>query len=318
MSAVYYDDHRWLSIYRPTENLRSISLEFELLPEPLRSTNNILFSGQAPSLRSVNIHRMNFQLPTQWFSAESQLSTLCISGQSAPCQLQVVESLSALPFLEILEIYGFHFRNLPDKGPKVNLPRLKHLITSGDLRACLILLDRIIPPPGCGLTLSNDESEPITDEDLSTASRLLSRYCESYFTTYIPQFIQLTLAPYLFSFGDSFEADIPSFKAAICQRDDFSSMSLLFQTFLSSPFSEITSISFIAEGINPAVLLPDPNFSKFISLFSSVNEVMTTSESLCYLSQIPMEGDNIPLPALNTVHLFVIREEPVQDITDFG
>jgi len=40
----YYDDKRWLAIHRPTENLRTISLHFQThVPEPLRSTNNVLF-----------------------------------------------------------------------------------------------------------------------------------------------------------------------------------------------------------------------------------------------------------------------------------
>ena len=59
----YYDDKRWLAIHRPTENLRTIFLHFQThVPEPLRSTNNVLFSGRAPSLKFATICYMNFQL----------------------------------------------------------------------------------------------------------------------------------------------------------------------------------------------------------------------------------------------------------------
>ena len=133
-----FDDDRWLSIQRPTENLRSIYLRFRVrqgAPNPLQSTTNVLFSGRAPSLRSVNIRHMDFQLPAPWLS---QLSELRLAGRFAPDI--IMESLSAMPFLEGLEICSSHDAgNTHPQWPNIILPRLKCRVPLG-LVSCFLTI----------------------------------------------------------------------------------------------------------------------------------------------------------------------------------
>jgi hypothetical protein len=313
-----FDDNRWLSIQRPTENLRSISLRFPVqrtAPKPPRSTTTIvLFSGHAPSLRSVSIRHMDFQLPALWLS---QLSELRLAGRFSPDI--VMKSLSAMPFLEMLEIsYSQDAGNPHLQWPKIILPRLKCLITRGPLGASLMLLDHIIPPPGCGLDFGSHISVADQDLDLPTALRVLSRYCDGYFKIYNPCRIQLLLDPTKFGFHtprDS-EFDIPPFDVRIENENGFSSMSMFFNPFLDCPLSGVSSILFIADD-GLAFLPSDPNFSKFISLLSSVRSMQTTPKSLHYLSQISTESGVAFFPSLWSVDPVPIHPESVAHVTDF-
>ena len=227
-------NYSWLPILRPTENLRSFSLHFpvEATPEPLRYRTdlNVLFSGQAPSLRAVSIRHMHFPLPALWLS---QLSELCLEGQFS---LDIImESLTAMPFLEVLEISNWHDAGFPyPQRPKIILPRLKCLITRGPLGACL--LDHIIAPPECGL----DFGSPlfVADQDLSADLQVLSRYCDGHLKTYNPT-IKLLLDSTTFGFHTPREPKIPPFDIRIenilaCPR---SSAHSLIAPFLESPAS---------------------------------------------------------------------------------
>ena len=231
--------------------------------EPLRYRTNfhVLFSGQAPSLRAVSIRHLDFPLPALWLS---QLSELRLEGQFSPDV--IIESLSAMPSLEVLEIPNLHDAGFSyPQRPKIILPRLKCLITGGPLGACL--LDHIIPPPGCGL----DFESPlfVVDQDLSTTLQVISRYCDSYFKTYNPNSIKLSLSSTTFGFHTPCKSNIPPFDICIENANSFSSMSSLFSPFLDCPIFGVSSILFVA-GDGLAFLPSDPNFSKFISLLSSV------------------------------------------------
>ena len=312
-----FDDNRWLSIRRPTENLRSISLRFPAqpmtTPKPLRSTT-VLFSGHAPSLRSVTIRHMDFQLPALWLS---QLTQLRLAGRFAPGI--ILRSLSAMPFLEMLEISNSHGASKPHPNwPKIILPRLKCLITRGPLGASLMLLDHIIPPPGCGLDFGSQIFVADQGLDLSTALRVLSRYCEGYFKTYNPRSIELLLGPTKFGFHTprNPKIDIPPFDVRIENANGFSSISCLFNPFLDCPLSGVSRILFVADH-DLAFLPSDPNFSKFISLLSSVIYMDTTPTSLRYLCQIPTERGVAFFPSLQGVDVARIYPESVAQVTDF-
>ena len=312
----YFHDDRWLSIQRPMDNLRSISLRFpkRQAPKALRSTTNVLFSGHAPSLRSVTIRHIDFQLPTPWLS---QLSQLRLAGRFAPDIL--MKSLSAMPLLEMLEISNSHSTSNPyPQWPKIILPRLKCLKARGLLRASLMLLDHIIPPPGCGLDFSSHIFVADQDLDLSPALRVLSRYCEGHFKTYNPGSIQLFLGQTSFGFRipHNFELDIPPFDVRIQNMSGFSRISVLFDPFLDCPLSGVTSIFFAAH--DGLTFLPsDPKFSKFISLLSSVRSMQTTLKGLDYLSQIPTERSVAFFPSLQHVVPVHIHSESVAQVTNF-
>jgi hypothetical protein len=312
------DDDRWLSIQRPTENLRFISLRFPVgqgvLPNPLRSTTNVLFSGRAPSLRSVTIRHMDFQFPAPWLS---QLSELRLAGRFAP--EIIMTSLSAMPLLEMLEISNSHSAGNPHtQWPNIILPRLKCLITRGPLGACLMLLDHIILPPGCGLDFGSHIFVADQDLDLSTALRVFSRYCKGYFKIHNPSSIQLLLGPTSFGFHTPRDEkfNMPPFDVRIENPNGFSSMTLFFNPFIDCPLSEVSNILFVADGSLP-FLPSDPNFSKFMSLLPSVRYMRTTPGSLHYLSQIPNESGVAFFPSLGSVNAAPIYSESVAQVTDF-
>jgi hypothetical protein len=179
-------------------------------------------------------------------------------------------------------------------------------------------LDHIIPPPGCGLDFGSRIFVADQDLDLSTALRVLSRYCEGYFKTYNPCRIQLLLDPTKFGFHtprDS-EFDIPPFDVRIENENGFSNMSMFFNPFLDCPLSGVSSISFVAD--NGLAFLPsDPNFSKFISLLSSVRFMQTTPKSLHYLSQISTENGIAFFPSLRSVNPVPIHPKTVAHVIDF-
>jgi hypothetical protein len=317
MATGDFDDDRWLSIQRPTENLRFISLRFRVrqgAPNPLRSTTNVLFSGRAPSLRSVTIRHMDFHLPAPWLS---QLSELHLAGRFVPDI--IMESLSAMPFLEVLEISNSHDAGKPHpRWPNITLPRLKCLAMKGPLGACLMLLDHIILPPGCGLDFRCHIFFAGQDLDLSTALRVLSRYCKGYFKTHNPSSIQLLLARTSFGFyipRDS-KFNIPPFHVCIENLHGVPSVSLFFNPFLDCPLSGVSNILFVADD-RLAFLPSDPNFCKFMSLLSSVRYMRTTPRSLHYLSQIPNESGAAFFPSLGSVNPVPIYSESVAQVTDF-
>ncbi|KIM42066.1 hypothetical protein M413DRAFT_445235 [Hebeloma cylindrosporum] len=316
-----YDDDRWLSIFRPTENLRSISLHFPMdaTPKPFLSTTSVLFSDHAPSLRSISIRHMPFQLSAvPWLS---QLTELRLAGQFAPGS--ILASLSATPSLETFEILYPRDMVPPNNSnahlnwSKVNLPKLKCLITRGPLEACLMLLDQIIAPPECGLDFGSHTYS--AEESLSPAVGALARYCEGYFKTYNPPLIELTLCPSQFGFHTLRQSDIPPFDIRIENLNGFPSMSCLFKQFVNCRFSGASRFRFDAEnGIT--FLLTDPHFSKFISLLSSVRRLETLAKSLVYLSQIPTQSDVAFFPSLEWVRVARgrgIYPESVPQMIDF-
>lgn len=316
-----YNDDRWLSLHRPTENLRSIALSFPLQPpEPLRSTTNILFSDRAPSLRSLGIYCLDFQLPAPWFS---QLSTLYLEGHFEPDGL--MESLSAMPLLEILDIFNTHRGHPKSRWPTIFRPHLKALAMTGCLAASLMVLDHIMPPPGCGLDFSNCHSLIATEPDLTTISRVLPRYCEGYFKKYDPHAIELTLGSTQFIFGNRIEfvnrRHMPRFEVRIDHTYGFSSMSSLFKSFLGCPFSKVSLLSLNTEE-DLTSLLSDPIFSAFISMLSSLDYLMATPAGLNYLllNQSPAENGMTLLPSLKTVRitsLDVYPESSAAQVTQF-
>ena len=255
---------------------------------------------------------MDFQLPAPWLS---QLSELRLAGRFAP--EIIMQSLSAMPFLEMLEISNSQGANNPHSNwPKIILPRLKCLITSGPPRASIMLLDHIIPPPGCGLDFGSYIVVANLDSSIA-ALGVLSRYWEGYFKTYNPPCIQLLLNAANFRFHtlrDS-EIDIPPFDVRIEYGNGFP-ISFLFNPFLDCPLYGVSDISFVADD-GLALLLSDPNFSKFIRLLSSVSHMEMTPASLRYLSQIPIESGVVFFPSLEGVAVTRIYPESVAQVTDF-
>ena len=223
-----------------------------------------------------------------------------------------------MPLLEMLEISSSHGAGNPHtQWPNIILPRLKCLTARGPLGACLMLLDHIILPPGCGINFGSHIFVADQDLDLSTALRVLSRYYEGYFKTHNPSSIQLLLGPTSFGFHaprDSFNT--PPFDVRIENLNGFSSMSLFFNPFLDCPLSGVSNILFVAD--DSLTFLPsDPNFSKFMSLLSSVRYMRTTPRSLHYLSQIPNESGVVFFPSLESVNPVPIYSESVAQVTDF-
>ncbi|KIM42069.1 hypothetical protein M413DRAFT_10860 [Hebeloma cylindrosporum] len=303
-----YDDHRWLSICRPTENLRSIFLHLPgngaAAPKPLLSTH-VLFSGQAPSLRSVNIRHMNFQLSAApWLS---QLRELRLAGVFAPDK--ILASLSAMPYLEKLEISnspGIHIPswNPHHQWPKIILPHLRCLITRGPLEGSLMLLDHITPSPGCGLDFGSHTSG--TEEEVSAASAILSRYIKDYLKTFNPYLVELLLSQSNFAFHTPGQPDVPPFDIRIEKSGTFSNMSFLFDAFLDCPLSGISGFKF---GVTDGLTFPpsDPKFSKFISQLSSVRHMVIKQSNLGYLNLwIPAESGAACFPSLEDVTLIGI------------
>lgn len=307
-----YDDKRWLAIHRPTENLRTILLHFHTyVPEPLRS-NNILFSGRAPSLKFVTIRYMNFQLPTQWFS---QLYAFRIAGQYRASQL--MQSMSSMSFLEYLELYDLRSDNA-EFWPTISLPRLKDLIINSQFAACLKVLSHTTVPPGCGLQIVRpDRREYITDADLLAASQVLSPYCETYFKIHFPTSIRLSIQRTSFYFCN-IDHNLPSFNLRIEKSNEFSSMDLLFKAFLDCPFSKVTNLLFESNA-NVTFLSSDPKFSNFISHFSTLNGLTTNPAGLRVqvFVEIPTHNDGILLPALKTLRLVHVTGESLSQIIDF-
>jgi hypothetical protein len=311
----HYDDKRWLAIHRPTDNLRTISLHFQMhVPEPLRSTNNVLFSGRAPSLKFATIRHMTFQLPAQWFS---QLYAFRIAGQYRASQL--MESMSSMSFLEYVQLSDLRSDDA-EFWPTISLPQLKHLIIDGQFAACLKVVSHTIVPPGCGLQiLRADRREYITDADLLAASQVLARYCETYFKVHIPTTIRLSIHRTVFDFSNiPAGPNIPSFNLRIEKSNRFSSMDLLFKPFLNCPFCKVTDLFFDFESdANVTFPFSDPKFSNFISLFSSVDRLTTTPAGLQVFVETPTHNDGILLPALKTIRVLHLTGKSLSQIIDF-
>lgn len=180
------------------------------MPEPLRSTNNVLFSGRAPSLKFATIRYMTFQLPVQWFP---QLYAFRIAGQYRASQL--MELMSSMSSLEYVELYDLRSDNA-EFWPMISFPQLKHLIINGQFVACLKVLSHTTVPPGCGLQMvRSDHREYITDEGLLATSRVFARYCETYFKVHIPTSIGLSIQQTSFDFCSSLTNRIDS-RAWVC------------------------------------------------------------------------------------------------------
>lgn len=181
-----------------------------------------------------------------------------------------------------------------------------------------MLLDHIILPPGCDLDFRSHIFFADQDLDLSTALRVLSRHCKGYFKIHNPSSIQLLLAQTSFGFCTPRDSkfNVPPFHVRIENLNGFSSMSLLFNPFLDCPLSGVSDILFVADD-SLAFLPSDPNFSKFMSLLSSVRYMRTTPRSLHYLSQIPNESGAAFFPSLGSINPVPIYSESVAQVTDF-
>ncbi|KIM42073.1 hypothetical protein M413DRAFT_410679 [Hebeloma cylindrosporum] len=309
-----YDDKRWLAIHRPTENLRSITLDFlRDVPEPLRSTHNVLFSGRAPSLKFVTIRHMNFQLPAQWFP---QLYTFQRLGQCRTSQL--MESMSSMPFLEYLELFELGSDDA-EFGRTISLPRLKLLVISGQFAACLRVLSHLTVSPGCGLEIdwSNHREDTITDADLFAASQVLTQYCKSYFKVHIPTSIKMSIRWTFFDFCNIFEdINIPSFNLRVVNSNGFSSMDPFFKAFLDCPFSKVTKLFFESDP-NVTFCSANPIFSNFLSLFSTLDSLTGRPANLQTVVDIAAYNDSIPFPALKSIRIFHLTDESLPQIIGF-
>ena len=309
----HYDDERWLAIHRPTDNLRTIFLDFQThVPEPLRSTTNVLFSGRAPLLKFATIRRMTFQLPAQWFS---QLYAFRIAGQYRASQL--MESMSSMSFLEYVELFDLRSDDA-EFWPTISFPQLKHLVIDGQFAACLKVLSHTTVPPGCGLQiLRADRQEYITDADLLAASQVLARYCETYFKVHIPTSIRLSIYRAVFDFCNiPAGPNIPSFNLRIEKSNGFSSMDLPFEPFLNCPFYKVTDLHFDADA-NVTFLSSVPKFPNFISLFSTLDRLTTQPAGLKILVETPTHNDGILLPSLKTIRVLHLTGESLSQITGF-
>jgi len=255
---------------------------------------------------------MNFQLPAQWFS---QLYAFRIAGQYRASQL--MESMSSMSLLEYVELYDLCSDN-SGFWQTISLPQLKQLIINGQFPACLKALSHMTVPPGCGLQIFGPEDQDyITDADILTASQVLARYCEAYFKVHIPTSIRLSITWTSFVFYTiSGDIDIPPFNLHIEKLSGFPSMDPLFKAFLDCPLSKVINLWFEPDD-SATFLSSDPNFSKFISLFLTLDNLMTNPPGLQILVEIPTQNDGVLIPSLKNVRLRHLTKESPPQIMDF-
>ena len=228
-----------------------------------------------------------------------------------------MESMSSMSLLEYVELYDLRSDN-SGLWQTISLPRLKYLIINGQFEACLKVLSHTTVPPGCGLQIVRpDPQDYITDADILTASQVLAPYCEAYFKVHTPTSIRLSINWTSFAFSTiSGDIDIPSFNLHIEKSNGFPSMDLLFKAFLDCPFSKVINLRFEPNG-SATFLSSHPNFPKFISLFLTLDNLMTNLLGLQILVEIPTRNDGVLIPSLKNVRLRHLTKESPPQIMDF-
>ncbi|KDR70662.1 hypothetical protein GALMADRAFT_880574 [Galerina marginata CBS 339.88] len=305
----------WLELFqRPAPSLEVFKFAWPCTEPPgyLYGPDFVLFSQQAPSLRTLGATNMRLDLTT--FPLPN-LRELILHSTVVAADL--LKALSHMPVLEVLEPKTDRpFRrvrvNQDASLPTVLLPRLASIkfrvLHSVDI--ALSFLEHIIPANSCALRFEGkytDELPGIGSEDLH--GRVLSKYSKSSPELGTNISLEINLAPYRFLFGmnlsyrDRFSFSIESGEGSLPEG----SISTLLSSFTVVRLDTIRKLVLQLDFEAKDSLSPE--ITKFIISLVAVEEFQTDPPTLNSLLHIQGDTTAVIMPSLRTLWIYNIGEQ---------
>ncbi|KIM40913.1 hypothetical protein M413DRAFT_445685 [Hebeloma cylindrosporum] len=311
-SVALIGEDPWDSLKQPAPYLETFTVSFmdrNATPSNLLSSDLVLFSGQAPSLREFFTRGVAMNFPAPWLS---QLHRFSLSSPITDINelLNAMKEMSDVEYVSLRTGLG----NIHPKGPSPNLPhitlpRLKELIVANDIGTCLTLVECIAPPPGSILSsLAIDAFQyDLTTEMWEQLLPSISNYFQNCFSSHQARRLSvnvsvLSLYFRCFNHLDDIEEPKPYVSIDIWCPDLLRPTIIpgVLAVFSAHNFSNVTCLQLIG---NPSVIDPtDPHVLKFITALTSLTTLRTQTTMLQRLTEIP-ESTPVAFPTLRTVHL---------------
>ncbi|KDR68503.1 hypothetical protein GALMADRAFT_256725 [Galerina marginata CBS 339.88] len=292
------NDGFWDFLYRPAPALqvfrfRTHSDQTAPLPTPAR-----LFANDAPLLQDFRVSRLPLKLTPEmtWLHQVRRLDVYLVTSRRVMSVYDWLRMLEQMPLIESLALYSA-FQIPPNFNSstttKLHRPHLAEIRLTDYLMPCTEVLAKIIPRPGCSLSLSALDSNdgPPQDLDLTSVGKVVSRYAQTYFNDRPITTLFLAIYPGGFAVEEDHRCDNHAsdtyFRVDIQRMNDDGQhppMLQLLDAFSSCSFEYVTTLEF--EVIITPFQALDSNVHRFLASLPNVVTLLTFGEALWALQTL--------------------------------
>ncbi|KAF8884287.1 hypothetical protein CPB84DRAFT_158859 [Gymnopilus junonius] len=167
----------WQEFYMPAPFLKVFDVVFVgMAPTSVPFFNNI-----APVLHTFRSQDIKLGSQAAWLSGLRSLKLKdCISVSQLLNALQMMPELSSLVFGNLIPDNSISLAHFPS----ISLPKLNQITFFHDIIECMMLLEHVIPKPGCSLAIYDYRLHSRSEIPRNTTFGPLSQIAEAYYQTH--------------------------------------------------------------------------------------------------------------------------------------